>query len=114
MSEERLPKKYYRTEDGREPVRDFINSLDKDPKARVFMQIDRLKKGNKGHGHGVGGVSELVIDHGPGYRVYYSIVDDMALLLLEAGNKKTQATDIATARSYLENYEKRKREGKNG
>lgn len=109
MSKQQLPKRYYKTEDGQEPAREFLTGLDKAPKAKVFVQIDRLKAGNSGKGHGVGGVSELIIDDGPGYRVYYSIVDGMALiLLLTAGTKKIQPADIKLAKSYLENYEKRK------
>jgi putative addiction module killer protein len=112
MSEDQLPKKYYKTDDGKEPAREFISRLDKSVKAKIFVQIDRAKIGNTGHGHGVGGVSELIIDDGPGYRVYYAVVDGMTLLLLlTAGTKKNQQDDIKTSRAYLENYEKRKKEG---
>lgn len=115
MDSPQLPKKYYRTDDGREPAREFISSLDKRAKAKIFVQIDRAKLGNPGQGHGVGGISELIIDDGPGYRVYYAIVDGLTLLLLlAAGTKKSQQTDIETARRYLENYEKRKQEVKDG
>ena len=101
-----LPKRYYRTAEGREPARDFIGSLDPVAKARVFLQIDRLKKGNAGKGHGVGGVSELVIDYGPGYRVYYVVVNGRALiLLLTAGSKKSQKKDIKKAKEYFADYE---------
>ena len=55
----------------------------------------------------------MIIDNGPGYRVYYAVVDGMTLLLLlTAGDKKTQQTDIETAKRYLENYESRKLKGK--
>lgn len=114
MNNTQLPKRYYRTEDGHEPAKDFIASLDKAPRAKVWVQIDRLKIGNTGKGHGVGGVSELIIDDGPGYRVYYAIVDGMTLLLLlTAGDKKTQQKDIETAKRYLLNYESRKLKVKN-
>ncbi len=102
-------KKYYKAANGREPAREFISSLDKVARLKIFTQIDRAKTGNFSHGHGVGGISELVIDFGPGYRVYYAIVEnDMIILLLTAGTKKTQASDIKLARKYLKNFERRR------
>lgn len=110
MSDSILPKKFYMADNGKQPAKEFIDSLDKAAWAKVVVQIDRLASGNKSHGHGVGGgVSELVIDFGPGYRVYYAIVEGKTLiLLLTAGNKKSQKSDIKRAREYLESYEKRK------
>lgn len=111
MSQRLLPKKYYQTRLGKEPAREFISSLDKQARARVFAQVDRLKAGNKGKGHGVGKVQELVIDAGPGYRVYYSLVESGELILLiVAGDKSTQPEDIKTAERYLADYMKRMKE----
>jgi putative addiction module killer protein len=111
MSEKQLKKRYYQNSSGSEPARDYINSLDKAARARVFVQIDRLKAGNPGKGHGVGKVQELVIDTGPGYRVYYSVVEfGEILLLLVAGDKSTQSKDIRTAESYLAEYKKNGKE----
>jgi putative addiction module killer protein len=75
-------------------------------RARVLMRVDRLIHGNPGnHRNLTEGVSELKIDVGPGYRVYYSIRGDELLLLLAGGSKATQARDIARAlelnRSFL-------------
>jgi putative addiction module killer protein len=85
----------------------WIDNL-KDPagRARVLMRVDRLIHGNPGnHRNLTEGVSELKIDVGPGYRVYYSIRGDELLLLLAGGSKATQAKDIARAlelnRSFL-------------
>ena len=85
----------------------WIDNL-KDPagRARVLMRVDRLIHGNPGnHRNLTEGVSELKIDVGPGYRVYYSIRGDELLLLLAGGSKATQARDIARAielnRSFL-------------
>jgi putative addiction module killer protein len=85
----------------------WVDSL-KDPagRARVLMRVDRLIHGNPGnHRNLTEGVSELKIDVGPGYRVYYSIRGDELLLLLAGGSKATQARDIARAlelnRSFL-------------
>ena len=62
------------------------------------MRVDRLIHGNAGtHRKLNGGVSELKIDFGPGYRVYYSIRGDRLLLLLIGGDKSTQRRDIQNA-----------------
>ncbi|WP_413578589.1 type II toxin-antitoxin system RelE/ParE family toxin [Bdellovibrio sp. HCB290] len=111
MGYNRLKKAYYRNSAGKEPAREFIASLDIKARMRVFAQIDRLKEGNSGSGHGVGGISELRIDYGPGYRVYYVIVQGLALiLLLTAGDKSTQREDVKQAKKYYADYKKRTNE----
>lgn len=67
-------------------------------RARVLVRIERLVSGNPGDAAPVGkGVSELRINYGPGYRVYYKQVGQVLLILLAGGNKQTQAKDIKTA-----------------
>lgn len=62
------------------------------------MRVDRLIHGNPGaHRNLTEGVSELKIDAGPGYRVYYSLRGERLLLLILGGDKSTQAKDIAKA-----------------
>ncbi len=62
------------------------------------MRVDRLIHGNPGtHRNLTEGVSELKIDVGPGYRVYYSLRGTHLLLLLIGGDKSTQDKDIAMA-----------------
>jgi putative addiction module killer protein len=74
------------------------NLKDKAGRARILMRVDRLIHGNPGsHRKLSGGVSELKIDFGPGYRVYYSIRGDRLLLLLIGGDKSTQRRDIQNA-----------------
>lgn len=71
---------------------------DKAGRSRVLMRVDRLIHGNPGfHRNLKEGVSELKIDVGPGYRVYYSFRGDQLLLLLAGGNKETQNKDIEKA-----------------
>ena len=72
---------------------------DKDAKARILIRIGRLSAGNPGDVRPVGeGVSELRIDYGPGYRVYFLRIDgDLAVLLL-GGDKSTQRQDVERAR----------------
>ncbi|MBK8540273.1 MAG: type II toxin-antitoxin system RelE/ParE family toxin [Anaerolineae bacterium] len=67
-------------------------------RARVLMRVDRLIHVNPGaHRNLTEGVSELKIDVGPGYRVYYALRGDVLLLLLIGGDKSSQQRDIARA-----------------
>jgi len=67
-------------------------------RARILARIERLIAGNPGDVKPVGeGVSELRIDYGPGYRVYYKKHGGKLIILLAGGDKKTQAKDIKTA-----------------
>jgi putative addiction module killer protein len=62
------------------------------------VRIERLAAGNPGDVKPVGeGVSELRIDYGPGYRVYYKKQGQKVVILLAGGDKNTQAKDIKTA-----------------
>jgi putative addiction module killer protein len=66
--------------------------------ARVLARVERLIAGNPGDVKPVGeGVSELRIDYGPGYRVYFTKRRRTVIILLAGGNKRTQAADIKTA-----------------
>jgi len=66
--------------------------------ARILVRIDRLALGNPGDVKAVGGrVSELKIDYGPGYRVYFAQRGQQLVLLLCGGDKSTQSQDISTA-----------------
>ena len=67
-------------------------------RARVQVRIERLAAGNAGDVEPVGeGVSELRIDYGPGYRVYFKKHGREVLILLAGGDKRTQSADIKTA-----------------
>ena len=67
-------------------------------RARIQARIERLAGGNPGDVKAVGeGISELRIDYGPGYRVYYKKLGQEMLILLAGGDKSTQAKDIKTA-----------------
>ena len=77
----------------------FGRLRDREAKSRILIRIKRLSAGNLGDVRSVGGgVSELRIDYGPGYRVYLRRVDrDLAVLLL-GGDKSSQRQDIERAR----------------
>jgi putative addiction module killer protein len=67
-------------------------------RARILERIERLAAGNPGDFKPVSeGVSELRIDYGPGYRVYYKKQGQKVVILLAGGDKSTQAKDIKTA-----------------
>jgi len=76
----------------------FEGLRDRQARARINVRIRRLSLGNPGDARPVGeGVSELRIDYGPGYRVYFVQHCQMLVVLLAGGDKKTQARDIKTA-----------------
>lgn len=73
--------------------------------ARIDVRIRRLSLGNPGDVKLVGeGVSELRIDYGPGYRVYYTQSGETIVILLCGGDKRSQAKDIAMAKKLAKEY----------
>lgn len=76
----------------------FKGVRDRQARVRIQSRIDRLALGNPGDVKPVGeGVSELRIDYGPGYRVYFVQRGDTLMVLLAGGDKRTQDRDIQTA-----------------
>lgn len=76
----------------------FANLRDRTARARINIRLRRLSLGNYGDVKPVGGgVSELRIDYGPGYRVYFVQRGQNLVVLLAAGDKDTQSRDIAAA-----------------
>ncbi|HEX5958040.1 MAG TPA: type II toxin-antitoxin system RelE/ParE family toxin [Hyphomicrobiaceae bacterium] len=74
-------------------------------RARIDMRIRRLADGNPGDVRPVGkGVSELRIDTGPGYRVYYASRGDALIVLLAGGDKASQPRDIEKALALWEDW----------
>lgn len=73
---------------------------DKHGRAKILARIDRLEEGNPGKTKSVGGgVVEMKIDFGPGYRVYYIQRGELLILLLCGGDKGSQANDIKRAKA---------------
>jgi putative addiction module killer protein len=76
---------------------------DRQARARVQVRIDRLALGNPGDVESLGdGVSELRIDYGPGYRLYFT--RPMVVVLLCGGTKKTQQSDMRRAIEIAKNW----------
>ena len=87
---------------------EWIDNLrDLQGRARILVRVERLASGNPGDVKAIsGGVSELRVHFGPGYRVYFSQRGDDILILLAGGDKRTQARDIQTALQLAKNLEK--------
>ena len=86
--------------------RGWIDGLkDQGTRARILVRVDRLIHGNAGDHRNLGeGVSELRIDVGPGYRVYYTRRGNRLLLLFAGGDKSSQARDIVSAIRMVRDY----------
>ena len=79
--------------------------VDRRARARILARVDRLANGNPGDVKPVGGgISEMRIDCGPGYRVYYSQRGPVIAILLSGGDKRTQDADIARAKEILKEW----------
>lgn len=96
---------------GRAPYRDWIVQLDTTARVRIITAVLRMEHGNFSAAKSVGsGVSELRLDFGPGYRIYFGKDGERLVILLGGGSKKRQQSDIAAAQLLWAEYKKRKRE----
>ncbi len=99
----------YQREDERTPVTEWLSSL-RDMRARVQVEVRlrRVSIGNFGDTKPVGeGVSELRVDVGAGYRVYYGKHGLTLVILLCGGDKATQQSDITLAKTYWADWKRR-------
>ena len=96
----------FRAKDGQVPFEDWLDDLkDKRAVARVLARLARLRQGNLGDCKSVGdGVSELRVDYGPGYRVYFGQKGQTLVGLLCGGDKRTQDRDIRLAKQYWHEF----------
>jgi len=100
--------KDYCANNGKYPVREWLDSLDIGLRNTVLTYIGRIREGNFSNCENKGGgLHEIKINMGPGYRVYYTWVRGFIVLLLIGGTKRGQDRDIATARKYIEDHKKR-------
>lgn len=99
----------YQTVDGRTPIAEWLDGLGDVPtRRRIVARLDRLGVGTLGDWKSIGGgVYELRIDAGPGYRVYYAQDGAAIILLLCGGDKRTQRRDIERAHAYWKDYKAR-------
>lgn len=99
----------YQREDGGEPLTDWLKALrDKVAEARIRVRLRRIEAGNFGDCEPVGGgVSELRVHVGAGYRVYFGRHGKTLVILLCGGDKGSQAADIKRAREYWAEWKRR-------
>lgn len=87
------------------PFIEWMDSLDKTTKARVQSRLTRLLENNFGDYKKIDNeISELRLKFGSGYRIYYTEVDNIIVLLINGGDKSTQSKDIEKAKSILQEW----------
>ena len=97
----------YKTSAEKEPFNDWLSSLDKSVLGQVMARIDRLQEGHLGKAKALkDGLWELKFNS-PAFRIYYSMIGRQIVLLLTAGDKTSQYSDIKKARDYLNDYRRR-------
>ena len=103
----------YLTSGGRNPYREWLDTLDVTPRARIQARVLRFSTGNLGDHKSVGGgVWEARVMFGPGYRIYFGKDGAQLVLLLLGGDKSTQTADVARAQDSWKAYQKGKPHGK--
>ena len=101
--------KEYINDSGSSPFSEWFHALDSVTAARVVRYISRLEAGNFGSAKALQeGVSELKLDFGPGYRVYFGRDGKTIIILLGGGSKRRQSADIAAAIERWKRYKQTK------
>jgi putative addiction module killer protein len=84
----------------------LLKLRDRRAKAKIIIRLQRVQEGNFGDHKSVGGgVSELRITEGAGYRLYYTIQGDVIVIMLAGGDKSTQQQDIEKAKQLKDNLD---------
>ncbi len=103
----------YLTADGKNPYREWLDSLDVTSRARIQARVLRFSTGNLGDHKSVGGgVWEARVMFEPGYRIYFGKDGTQLVLLLLGGDKSTQRADSSRAQESRNAYHEDKRRGK--
>ena len=101
--------KFYKLSNGKEPVKDWLLDLDKSLRVKVIRRIERIYDDNFGDFKQIEpNLYELRFALGKGYRIYYTIQNDVLVLLLNAGDKSKQSKDIELAKIYLKDIKDNK------
>lgn len=96
-------------DDGSSPFAAWFDDLDAQAAAMIIVALGRLADGNTSKVKAVGeGVSELKIDRGAGYRIYFGWDGKALVILLGGGTKRRQSEDIAEAKRHWRDYKARK------
>ncbi len=106
MPQEPWEVRRYVDERGVRPIEVWLSKLDKKTQTRIEARLDRIIDGNFGdHKLIAEGLYELRFFFGPGYRIYYAVVEERIILLLAGGDKKSQAKDIKIAKMMWNDYQ---------
>lgn len=90
---------FYTNKNNKSPVKDWLKKLDKSIRIKITSRLVRLTEDNYGeHKKLDSNISELKFNFGSGYRIYYTEKDNIIIILLCAGDKKTQSKDIEKAK----------------
>ena len=102
---------YYETAAGKIPAKERLSNVkDGLTQALLYKRIRQAGLGQFGKTRNLGeGVSELKLDYGPGFRIYYGIYEYKLILILMAGSKRTQESDIKRAKAYWTEWKERNR-----
>ena len=94
--------KFYKLPNGKEPVKEWLLDLDNSLRVKVIRRIERIYDDNFGDYKQLdSNLYELRFTLGKGYRIYYTIQNEVVVLLLNAGDKSKQSKDIELAKTYL-------------
>jgi putative addiction module killer protein len=102
----------YVKEDSSSPFQEWFDRLDAIAAAKITVVISRLSLGNTSNVKWFSGIGEYKIDWGPGYRIYLAQDGKELIILFGGGTKKTQQSDIQDAIALHQEYQRRKRKGK--
>ena len=96
--------KFYKLENGNEPVKEWLLTLDSSTRVKIVKRLERIYDNNFGDYKKIAlNLYELRFFFGSGYRIYYTIQGNTVVILLYAGDKSDQKKDIKIAKSYLKN-----------
>ena len=106
-------KSFYETSSGKIPFDEWLEELDFKDSHQVLVRVSRLVLGNTSNCEPVGGgVHEIKMHLGPGYRIYFANISTTEVLILCGGSKRRQQRDIDKAIGYLKDYKLRGKHGK--
>ena len=101
--------RFYKLPNGKEPVKDWLLDLDKSVRVKIIRRIERIYDDNFGDYKQIeSNLYELRFTLGKCYRIYYTIQNDVLVLLLNAGDKSKQSKDIELAKTYLKDIKDNK------
>lgn len=93
---------FYKLKNNKEPVKEWLLSLDTSTRVKILKRLERIYDNNFGDYKQISSdLYELRFFFGKGYRIYYTIKNDIIVILLSAGDKSSQQKDITTAKIYL-------------